>query len=49
MGNYGNWKLSVRFDDDVDQYIMNVRFKKIFLPIYAIASHPIVSMGYKIS
>lgn len=49
LGNRGNWRLTVDFDNDVDQYVLNVRFKKAFIPIYAIASNRIVEYGYKIS
>lgn len=49
LGNRGNWKLTVDFDNDVDQYVLNVRFKKAFIPIRAIASNHIVEYGYKIS
>lgn len=49
IGNRGNWRLTVDFDNDVDQYVLNVRFKKAFMPIYAAATEPIVAIGYKIS
>jgi len=49
IGNRGNWKLTVDFDNDVDQYVLNVRFKKDFIPIYDVTAEPIVAIGYKIS
>ena len=49
LGNRGNWKLTVDFDNDVDQYIMNVRFKKAFIPLDDETSEHIVEYGYKIS
>lgn len=49
IGNRGNWRLTVDFDNDVDQYVLNVRFKKDFIPIYTLSSEPAVAIGYKIS
>jgi len=49
LGNRGDWRLTVKFDDDVDQYIMNVRFKKAFIPLDDVSSEHIVEYGYKIS
>jgi len=49
IGNRGNWRLTVDFDNDVDQYVLNVRFKKDFIPIYDVTAEPIVAIGYKIS
>lgn len=49
IGNRGNWRLTVDFDNDVDQYVLNVRFKKDFIPIYAIATEPIVATGFNVA
>jgi len=49
IGNRGNWRMTVDFDNDVDQYVLNVRFKKIFEWIYDPSTEPIVAIGYKIS
>ena len=49
IGNRGNWRLTVDFDNDVDQYVLNVRFKKDFIPIYDESAEHIVEYGYKIS
>lgn len=42
IGNRGAWKLTADFDNDVDQYVLNVRFRKDFIPIYAAATEPII-------
>lgn len=49
IGNRGAWRLTVDFDNDVDQYVLNVRFKKDFIPIYAAATEPIVGEGFNIA
>lgn len=49
IGNRGMWKLTVDFDNDVDQYVLNVRFKKDFIPKYAIATEPIVATGFNVA
>jgi len=49
IGNRGAWRLTVDFDNDVDQYVLNVRFKKDFIPIYAIATEPIVATGFNVA
>jgi len=49
IGNRGAWRLTVDFDNDVDQYVLNVRFKKDFIPIYAITTEPIVATGFNVA
>lgn len=49
LGNRGDWRLTVDFDNDVDQYVLNVRFKKAFIPLDDETSEHIVEYGYKIS
>jgi len=49
LGNWGAWRLTVDFDNDVDQYILNVRFRKAFIPIYDATTEGIVSIGYNIA
>lgn len=49
IGNRGAWRLTVDFDNDVDQYVLNVRFRKDFIYLYDPSSEAIVAYGYKIS
>jgi HK97 family phage major capsid protein len=49
IGNDGGWKLTVDFDNDIDQYILNVRFRKDFIPIYDATTEPIVALGYNVA
>ncbi|HCS49762.1 MAG TPA: hypothetical protein DIW61_16570 [Candidatus Aminicenantes bacterium] len=48
LGNDGGWKLTVDFDNDVDQYILNVRFRKDFICIYP-ATDTCVAIGYNVA
>jgi len=49
LGNWGNWRLTVDFDNNVDQYVLNVRFWKTFDWLYDPSTDTIVAFGYKIS
>jgi HK97 family phage major capsid protein len=48
LGNDGGWKLTVDFDNDVDQYVLNVRFRKDFICIYP-ATDACVAVGYNVT
>ena len=51
LGSYKPITLNTYFDQDVDQYVLNVKFKKAFIDRWdtSVAANTTVALGYKIS